>query len=185
MNDSFASDYLRLSHENDLEELRISLRDRRVRGKNAIRAAAALRLGELRDLASAPALRDLLTDELEVVRAFAAKALGEVGDSSSESELISLLRDPSALARSGAVEALGRIGSDAAVVPLRRCITDPDPDVRLVAAHALVRLHDPNARELVEKTREQETLFRWRRRWLWKAVDRDLETHGDSGDGSR
>lgn len=174
-NDSFASDYLRLSYSNDVEELRVSLRDGRERGRDAIRAAAALRLGELRDVVSAPALRELLGDEMEVVRAFAAKALGDIGDNASEQDLIALLDDPSALVRSGAVEALGHLGGEAAFAPLRHRLADTDPEIRLSAAHALVRLGDPDARRLVEETRARESLFRWRRRWLWKDVLRDLD----------
>ena len=75
----------------------------------AMRAAAALGLGEIGDRAAVPFLVDALKDEQWLVRRDVATALGRIGDPRAVPALENALQDEETLVRSAAAEALQKI----------------------------------------------------------------------------
>ena len=103
-----------------------------------VRRAAAVALGELDDLRSAPPalVAALQSNDIEL-REHAASSLAEIADPATTPALAGLLGDANREIRRHAAEALGEIGTPAAVKALTRALEDRDPEVRRAAVEAL------------------------------------------------
>ena len=112
------------------EDLRVLLTD----GDPAVRANAALALGQIADASS---LRDLLkaaADTTAETRASAAFAMGLIADVSAQAALMQLASDSSPRVRAAAAEALGRLHDPGGASTVLALLDDPDMSVRAAAA---------------------------------------------------
>jgi HEAT repeat protein len=116
------------------------------------RAVATMVAAEGALSATAPRLRQLLTDEPELgVRISAARALGAVGGAEDVTRLAALTvpAQPTELRRAAAL-ALGELGHLAAVPVLTGLLSDSDIRLAQHSGDALVQLGPPGIRALVE-----------------------------------
>ncbi|MBM4081084.1 MAG: HEAT repeat domain-containing protein [Planctomycetes bacterium] len=112
----------------------------------AVRRAAVVALGEMRDPKATRVLVEMLNDPDTVVRANAAAALGKVGDGSAVPALQKALADKKHWVRWDAARALGLIGDKAGVPDLTRVATqDANANVRRAAVEALAAIGDKSA----------------------------------------
>jgi HEAT repeat protein len=103
-----------------------------------VRLAAARALGDLDDLAEAPAeLIAALANGDPELRKAAAEALTNIPDPRALDALGRALSDPDREIRAAAVHALGHIEDERATGHLLRALKDPDREVRKLAAEAL------------------------------------------------
>lgn len=107
-----------------------------------VRRYLLLALQEIHDPATAPAVRQALSDPDPEVRLFAARALGEIKAPGSVEALIPVLQSDDAALRKMALFALGRLGDAAAVPEILPRLEDPQEDVRWNAALTLALLGD-------------------------------------------
>lgn len=120
-----------------------ALREALTTGDAGVRVLAAEVLGIHGDLAAAPALQDLLTDDGQPVelRRTAAGALGRIGSPRATEALREVLAgSDSAALRRVAAEALGRVGDPAAGGALTAGLRAPEAEVRAACADALAAL---------------------------------------------
>lgn len=112
----------------------------------AVRFAACMALGTLKDEGSRQALERLLKDDNASVRAAAIFGLHRLGDASHTAELASLLRDhPEAAVRRNAALILGRLGEPGAVALLAGVVNSKDAGLHIQALEAMVLLGNPEA----------------------------------------
>jgi len=89
------------------------------RKDSAVRQAAAMALGEIKDASAVEPLIIALKDEHGHVRELSARALGQIGDARAVEPLIAVLSGQDyEYVREAAAEALGKIGDTRAVEPL-------------------------------------------------------------------
>jgi HEAT repeat protein len=125
-----------------------------------LRAAAAIRLGELRDRSAAPALRRSALDSDGRVRSRSVAALGALRDAADFNLFVRMLEDDYSVTRDCASEALGRLGDDRAVPALARMLRDAKGAVRHVAARALVTIGGPEAAQALAGAATQSRFLR-------------------------
>lgn len=115
----------------------------RFRQEPSVTAQAAIvkSLGELKDSAALPALRQAL-EKPDPVRCKAVAALAELGGPDATRLILEQLEHPSGPVRYQAATALGRIGSATAIPHLERLAGDADDMVRRAAVKALRELGD-------------------------------------------
>jgi HEAT repeat protein len=110
-----------------------------------IRSRAALRLGDLREMAALDALVQALAADADLnVREDITWALVRLGEPA-VAPLVALLRDGDAAARHSAAHALGKIGHVGGVDGLIVALHDTDAAVRAKSAFALGQIADPRA----------------------------------------
>jgi HEAT repeat protein len=100
----------------------------------AVRAQAALALGQIGDPLCLPQLETAANDPAPGPRARAAFAMGLIADPSSEAALTRLAEDAEAAVRVAAVEALGRLHAAGSVSTVGRLLADSEMAVRAAAA---------------------------------------------------
>ena len=110
-----------------------------------VRLNSAQALGQIRDVAAVPGLREALHDPEAIVRVNSAEALGEIKDAAAVSALSEALHDPEAIVRDSAAWALGEIKDATAVPALSKALHDPEGVVRNSAAEALGEIRDATA----------------------------------------
>jgi HEAT repeat protein len=112
---------------------------------NHTRSRAALKLGDLREVAALDALVQALAVEADLnVREDMTWALVRLGEAAVP-PLIAILRAPHAAARHNAAHTLGKIGDVRAVDGLSAALRDSDEAVRLKSAFALGQIGDARA----------------------------------------
>ncbi|HUU58579.1 MAG TPA: HEAT repeat domain-containing protein [Phycisphaerae bacterium] len=111
----------------------------------AARAAAAVRLRDLANVAACAPLAAALRDPHPEVRAAAADALGWIPDGGAAGPLMRVLNDGHPEVRAAAAGALGRVRDPNAVGPLLKALSDDEPAVRAGAAGALGAIRDSQA----------------------------------------
>jgi HEAT repeat protein len=127
----------------------------------AVRQAAALSLGELRDGLALPMLVDQMQrDEDPMARQAAVIALGTLGDARAVTPIEEALAGGSADVRFQAVLSWAQLASGRSIEPLRRALADPDAEVRGNAAAALGDLGEAGSADLLAACLEdpQETV---------------------------
>lgn len=113
----------------------------------AVRFAACVAVGRVRDAISLRAVRNCADDNNCSVRAAAMFALHRLGDESRSSQLPSyLLGGNDITCRRNAALVLGLLDEPSAIKALARAMKDPDFGVRHHALEAMVRLGNPEAR---------------------------------------
>lgn len=105
----------------------------------ALKAQAALALGESKDKRAVELLIAALQDENSPVRENVIRALGSLADKRAFYSLVRLLRASDPIIRRASVWALGEIGCDPALVSVAATLTDPDPSVREAVVEVLGR----------------------------------------------
>lgn len=113
----------------------------------AVRAAAAKSLGDLKNVDSIEPLIDALRDVF-AVKCRAIVSLGQIGDSSGLGAVISMLRDPIPEARFHACCAVAELAPSNAVELLEPLIDDSNAMVRRGCGKALQKLGDPRGESL-------------------------------------
>lgn len=129
------------------EEVGLLIREALSDSHHAVRFAACMSLGELRDRDAMPMLRTLAKDPDANVRVAAYFALERLGDSSYRRAWVDALhRHQDATVRRNAALALGRLEDPKAIAVLDRMSReDDDEGVRLQALEAMALLGDPHA----------------------------------------
>jgi HEAT repeat protein len=112
-------------------------------GDPRVRRYLILALEQIGNPATAPAIRESLSDGDVEVRLFAARALGHMGDREAVPALVEMLAAEDPGLRKMALHALGRIGESSAAPAMRARLDDPVEDVRWNAALGLAVLGDP------------------------------------------
>jgi HEAT repeat protein len=115
----------------------------------AVRAHAAVTLGQRGDLAAVPPLIEALADPEPRVRWEAARALGLLRDRRAVPPLVKSLRDDQRNVRMYAAYALGEIKDPSAADNLIGAMNDPDGNVRDQVAWALRELKTSEARQVI------------------------------------
>lgn len=119
------------------------LRDLADDSSPAVRHAALLSLGELKDAGSVTLLLEHMRDDLDpLARQAAAIAVGLIGDPTAADALIEALAEGPADLRFQATTSLVQVAPERAAPALRAALDDPDPEVRGSAAAALGDLGD-------------------------------------------
>lgn len=118
-----------------------------------VRLAAVRTLGQLRDAAAIPTLKEALRDQF-TVRCRAVVALGEIGTPEVVEILLPLLRDPVAEIQYHAAIALGNIGDRRALRGLEELMSSDDPIVLHGVGKALEILGDRRAKQVLERGRQ-------------------------------
>ena len=119
---------------------------RLLKDKNwAVRAGAALILGDIGDSTAIPALIKALKDENWRVREAAVKALGKIKNPFALPSLLEALKDEDWLVRWNAAKALGKIGNSSAIPALLEALKDEYWEVREAAVKALGKIKNPFA----------------------------------------
>ena len=108
----------------------------------AVRARAALALGQIADPSSLQDLEKATSDSTPEVRANAAYAIGLVADPSALPVLVRLADDASPKVRAATVEAIGRLRDPAGAPAVRAMLEDPEMPVRATAALAAWKFAD-------------------------------------------
>jgi peptidylprolyl isomerase len=121
------------------DDLRALLAD----GDAAIRAKAALTLGQIGEPASVPDLEKAAADSSAKTRASAACALGLIAERSAQEALEKLAADADSDVRAAAAEALGRIHDAGGAGTIHTLLADPDPSVRATAGLAAWKFPEP------------------------------------------
>jgi len=121
------------------EDLRALLADE----DPAVRASAALALGQIGEPSSLPDLEKAAADPTAETRASAAFALGLIADVSAQTVLTQLALDPSPKVRAAAAEAVGRLHDAGGTSTVRALLDDPDMSVRAAAALGSWKFADP------------------------------------------
>jgi len=137
-------------HGDEVDDLILDLKY----GQDAVRADAALALGNIGDLRAVGPLIAVLKDKSSRVRENAASSLGKIGDVRAVDPLLESLKDEDEGVRAQSALALGDIGDSRAVGRLAEVFNgDYYRWIRLCAAGALVKLgkqeyFDPITQEL-------------------------------------
>ncbi len=132
----------------ELEESRPWIRAAVLDPHPAVRFAACVAVGELRDELALEALRERVRDTDASVRVAAMFALHRLGHVEHTGRIPSyLLEHPDALVRRNAAMFLGLLGEPSATRVLARAMQDRDPGVRHQSLEALARLGVAEARQ--------------------------------------
>lgn len=135
-----------------------------------IRAFAAMRLGEIGDVAALPSLLNCLRDNEKSVRFAAVRALGQIGDPDAVVHLQMVLASNESGIRKATVEALGKIGSDSAIAVLLSALRETD--IGFPAASALANIGEPAIPGLLEALNDT-----WD--WVQRPAAKALEIIGE------
>ncbi|MEW6207984.1 MAG: HEAT repeat domain-containing protein [Acidobacteriota bacterium] len=109
----------------------------------AVRAEAALGLGQMKELSAASVLIDLLRDDSLMIRCIAARALGDIGDRRAVPALMAMLSSDDRDMREEASKAIEKIGDT--LPSLIEGLKKGDVETRRLAASALARFRDDRA----------------------------------------
>ncbi len=110
---------------------------------SAVRARAALAMGQIAEPSSLKDLEKAATDPIAATRANAAFAMGLIADASAQGILLQLALDPSSSVRAATAEALGRLHDPGGATAVGGLLDDPDISVRAAAALAAWKFADP------------------------------------------
>jgi HEAT repeat protein len=112
------------------------------------RARIVETLGEIRDEAAVPSLKNLLLLDKELGWE-TAQALGRIGTPAAEEALIGCLRDPRLALVKECTKALGVLHSPRATAALQAQMKHADPSVRYYAIQSLIQARAPGLEEIL------------------------------------
>lgn len=113
--------------------------------RDAARARAVLKLGEVAGENARAAIASAHKDPEGEVRDAAAIALARLGDAGTTAPFLSAIADPDEATRASAARSLGLIGRDGRDVLVKLAGTDPAVSVRAEACGALGAFNDPDS----------------------------------------
>lgn len=125
---------------------------------SAVRAFAALTLGQSAHPGAVEPLVRALADPDKQVRAIASKALVRLG-TIAVTPLIASLKTESWVVRYRAAEALGEIGDSRVPAALSSCLSDKKDHVRYMAAKGLSKQPDPSTEDALVRLLDDENPY--------------------------